>query len=296
LLDSIETGRKKAFSDLKYNEKYLNIQIAPFAEGAIIISEDVTDRKQMQDLLEQVRKMEVVGTLSGGIAHEFNNLLGIILGNAELAMDDIPKHNPTHEFLLEVKRASIRGKEIVRQLLSFSHRAETEKVTIDITELISESTPYLRTSIPTSISFEQRISDDIIPVKADKSQIQQALINLCHNAVQSMEETGGTLTITVGRQRISEPRVFAGQRLEPGEYAELIIADTGQGVSENIIANIFDPFFTTKEVNKGSGMGLAVVYGIVKGHNGYIEIASTLNEGTRVFCYFPIADEEHIEG
>lgn len=245
----------------------------------------------MQVLLEQVRKMKAVGTLSGGIAHEFNNILGIILGNAELAMDDIPKYNPTYDFLLEVKNASIRGKEIVRQLLSFSHKSNHKKQAIDIIETVRESIKFLRASIPSSIEFKEYLTNESIAIKGDQTQIRQLMINLCNNAAQSMEETGGELKINLDKLKVSQKCFLGGQQLEPGEYVHLIIEDTGHGIPPGIIENIFDPFFTTKSGDEGSGMGLAVVYGIVKGHDGLIEIKSIPEKGTKVICYFPITDE-----
>ncbi len=295
LMGCIQTGEKKAFSELKYKERFLNIQISPFSDGAIITSEDITERKRLQSLLEQVRKMEAIGTLSGGIAHEFNNILGIILGNAELAMDDIPEYNPTYEFLLEVKNASIRGKDIVNQLLRFTHKSDLKKQAVDMSKVVRESIKFLRAYIPSSIEFEENIEDDVIAIKGDKTQIHQIMINLCNNAYQSMEEIGGKLKITLGKQHIYEKRIFSGQQLEPGYLAQLIIEDTGKGIPSEVIENIFDPFFTTKSVDEGTGMGLAVVYGIVKGHDGFIEVKSPMNSGTKVICYFPITNEAPID-
>lgn len=291
LMECIQTGEKKAFSELKYKELFLNINISPFSGGAIITSEDITERKKLQSLVEQVHKMEAIGTLSGGIAHEFNNILGIILGNAELAMDDIPENNPTYEFLSEVKNASIRGKDIVRQLLRFSHKSDLKKQAIDIGKVVRESIKFLRASIPSSIEFEENITDDVITIKGDKTQIHQIMMNLCNNASQSMEEMGGKLKIVLEKQHLYEKRLFLGQQIEPGYYAKLIVEDAGKGIPSKVLKNIFDPFFSTKSADEGSGMGLAVVYGIVKGHDGFIEIESLINSGAKVICYFPITNE-----
>lgn len=290
LTECIRTGGKKAFPELRYKKRYLSIQISPFAEGAIITSEDVTERKRLQGLLEQVRKMEAVGTLSGGIAHEFNNILGIIIGNTELAMDDIPDYNPICDYLSEVKNASIRGKEIVSQLLSFSHKATHKKKPIDIASVVSESMKFLRASIPSSIAFDVKIDEQCNFVMGDKTQIHQLMINLCNNAAQSIEEKTGLLTIRLKNKTIIKKKFFAGQQLGPGSYVHLVISDNGKGISSNILEKIFDPFFTTKEVDQGSGMGLSIVYGIIKGHDGFIEVMSAPENGTDVFCYFPAID------
>jgi PAS domain S-box-containing protein len=295
LMECIHTGNQKSFSELKYKKNYLNVKISPFSEGAIITSEDVTERKRLQSMIEQARKMEAIGQLSGGIAHEFNNILGIILGNAELAFDDIPEDNPAHDFLIEIKNASIRGKEIVRQLLSFSHKSNLKKRAIDIGKVVRESLKFLRASIPRSIEFEENVTDDRITIRGDKTQIHQIMINICNNAAQSIEDPGGKLKICLTKQIVSETKYFAGQQLEPRDYAQLTIEDNGKGIQPESLEKIFDPYYTTKSVGKGTGMGLAVVYGIVKGHGGFIEIKSVPNKGTKVVCYFPITNEVPID-
>ena len=292
LLECIRTGATKSYSEMKYKDRFLNIRIASFSGGAIITSEDITEKKRLQGLLEQARRMEAIGTLSGGVAHEFNNILGIILGHAELAMDDIPKYVPAYEFLMEVKNAAIRGKDIVRQLLSYSHDYDHRKHPLDLADVVRESLPLLKTTTPATIGFDVALAGDGRTVMGDKNQIHQLLINLCGNAAQSMEETGGTLKIVLENHVATKPRVFFGRQLEPGEYVRLTIADVGTGIPADIMENIFDPFFTTKTVDKGSGMGLAMVYGIIKGHGGFIELESNPRNGTRVYCYFPVVETD----
>ena len=289
LTDCIQSGVRKDFAGLKYNQRYLNIRLSPFIGGVIITSEDVTEQKTLQDLRGQMRKMEAVGTLSGGIAHEFNNILGIILGNAELAADDIPGENPTHEFLAEIKSASLRGKKIVGQLLSFSRKTDHKMKPLNIADVVRESIRFLRVSIPTSIVFEKNIHDDCKTVLGDKTQIHQVMINLCNNAVHAMEDAHGTLGIVLENVHLSKELIINGQRLEPGDYVRLTVSDTGIGIPEKVKDQVFDPYFTTKPVDKGTGMGLAVVYGIMRGHEGLIHIESRFQKGSRVFCYFPVA-------
>jgi signal transduction histidine kinase/CheY-like chemotaxis protein len=287
LLECIRTGSKKSFPELKYNNRFLNIQISPFTGGAIITSEDVTERKKLQELLEQVRKMDAVGVLSGGIAHEFNNILGIILGNTELAMEELPQQDSLRDYLQETRNASIRGKEIVQQLLSFSHKASHEMQPLNIVDLTRDCIKFLRAVIPSSIEFDVNINGKCGAINGDRTKINQLMINLCNNSAQSMEETGGTISIALDHQTVSRQRTFAGQQLAPGEYVRLTVADTGEGIPADITESIFDPFFTTKEVGKGTGMGLAIVYGIIKSHDGFIEIESEPGLGTSVHCYFP---------
>ncbi len=264
---------------------------------------DITEKKLTQEKKEELEsqlrhahKMEAVGTLSGGIAHEFNNILGIILGNAELAMDNTPKSNPNFEFLNEIKAASLRGKNIVRQLLSFSRKDSQQKQALTISDTINESIAFLRSSIPSSIEFDTHIAQNCYTIMGNKTQIHQVIINLCNNAAQSMEENGGKLSIDVENKTLREKLVSLDHFIDPGNYICLKISDTGHGIPEDIIEHIFDPFYTTKSVDKGSGMGLAVVHGIMKAHNGIIKIQSNVNQGTISECYFPAFVEEDITG
>lgn len=294
LMECLQDGKNREYSEMKYKERCLNIQIAPYSDGAIITSEDVTEKMQLQTLLEQARKMETVGTLSGGIAHEFNNVLGVIMGNVELAMDDVPEWNSAYKFMLEVKEASVRGREIVKQLLSFSHKSNWKQEPLNIANIVGKSVKLLRTTIPSNIKFNQEIAADCSAILGDRTQIHQLMMNLCRNAAQSMEDTGGMVNIVLDQKHITAERFFAGQCLDPGHYVQLTIADTGIGIAPRIIESVFDPFFTTKAVDKGTGLGLAVVYGIVNRHSGFIEIESEPNIGTKVICYFPFTEEKAV--
>ena len=266
-------------------------------EGIVV---DITERKRVEDerlvleaQLHQAHKMEAIGTLAGGIAHDFNNILGIILGNAELAIDDIPTWNPSRMNLEEIKTASLRAKDVVRQLLSFARKTKLEKKPINIIPIVKESFNLLRSSIPTSIEIRLNTPKNIDTILADPTQINQVLINLCTNAEHAMPD-GGIIVVTL--ENIELDKDAAAQRpvLQPGRYISLTVSDTGHGISQEEIDRIFDPYYTTKEIGRGTGMGLAVVHGIVKEHKGLIAVESELGKGTMFSILFPVVEKEAV--
>jgi PAS domain S-box-containing protein len=275
---------------LEVSSSLIIFQDRPAVQG---IFRDVTERERLKRQLQQAQKMEAIGTLAGGIAHDFNNILGIILGNTELAMDDIQDWNPAWYNLEEIKSASLRAKSVVRQLMSFARKTTLEKKPTNIIPIVRESLKLLRSSIPTSIEFRQNIPQKIHTIQADPTQINQILINLCTNAYHAMPD-GGTLEVSLKHLTFDKntPNQYPG--LIPGRYVNLTISDTGYGISDEEIERIFDPYFTTKEVGKGTGMGLAVVHGIIKEHNGYITVKSELGKGTTFNIFFPAVEKEAI--
>jgi PAS domain S-box-containing protein len=255
--------------------------------------QDITEQKQLENQLRQSHKMESVGTLAGGIAHDFNNILGIILGNTELALDDVPEWNPARLNLEEVITASLRAKDVIRQLLSFARKTKLEKKPTNITSIIKESLKMLRASIPTSIDIRQNIPEDLDTILADPTQINQVLINLCTNADHSMPH-GGIIEVTLENLDLDEDSTAQYPELRPGRYVHLIVRDTGHGIPQEDMENIFDPYFTTKEVGSGTGMGLAVVHGIVREHNGIIAVRSEPEKGTTFDLFFPAVEQKAV--
>ena len=259
--------------------------------GSVINLRNISAQKTLETQLQQALKMESIGTLTGGIAHDFNNILGIIIGNTELAMDDVPEWNPAHFNLKEIKTASMRAKNIVRQLLTFSRKTDQELKPIKIIPIIKDSLKFLRATIPTSIDIRQDIRATDDTVLADPTQIHQIMMNLCTNASHAVE-TGGTIEVGIENIVLDEDSAVLYPDLIPGNYVKVTVSDTGQGIAPEATGRIFDPYFTTKEVGKGTGMGLSVVHGIVKSHGGAIIVESELGKGTTFSVLFPVIEKQ----
>ncbi len=256
------------------------------------IATDITEMKKMEEELIQAYKMESIGTLAGGVAHDFNNILYMIIGNAELALEDISKLHPSHSKLESIKSASFKAAGIVKQLLSFSRKIDQELKPVGIVSTIEDSLDFLRATIPTTIEIQRQLPDKEIIILADSIQINQIFMNLCVNASHAMEKTGGVLEIKVETTVIEKGSKKDFPDLVPGQYAKITMIDTGLGINPGVIDRIFDPYFTTKEIGKGSGMGLAVVHGIVKSHGGVISVYSTPGQGTTFTILFPVFDKK----
>ena len=263
-------------------------------EGEVYIMgsfRDIREQKRLEAQLQQAQKMEAVGTLAGGIAHDFNNILAIILGNAELASNEVPDLNPASDSLKEIYDASIRARDMVKQLLAFSRKTDEETKPIDMAPIIQQSMKMLRSAIPTSVEFKEHISDDPCSVMGDAAQINQIMMNLVTNAADAMSEEGGLLEATLEKIILQEEKPCFDWVLSPGAYVRLRMRDTGDGIEPTTMKRIFDPYYTTKEVGKGTGMGLSVVHGIVKRYDGGILVESTLGKGTVFEIYFPTLEK-----
>jgi two-component system, cell cycle sensor histidine kinase and response regulator CckA len=255
---------------------------------------DISARKQMekekqalQIQLHQRHKMESIRTIAGGIAHDFNNILFIILGNVDLAFEDFTDWHPVHPKLEKIRTAALRASAIVNLLLSFSQTARQEKIPLDVISVIKDALVLLRASIPTTIDIHTDFPDREVMILSDKIQIGQILMNLCTNAAQAMGETGGCLEIKVETRFLAEGSVEA---CPAGYYAQIMVSDNGPGIDPDIMARLFDPYFTTRKVGKGSGLGLAVVYTLVKNHNGAITVQNRPEKGATFTMLIPMVD------
>jgi len=255
---------------------------------------DITEQYQMESLLRQAQKMESIGTLAGGIAHDFNNILGAILGYTDVALTDCKLDDRLRGYLEQVYKAGERARDLVKQILTFSRQQEQERKPVLIAPIIKEGIKLLRSSLPTTIKITQNIKDTSIMVLADPTQIHQVVMNLCTNASHAMRERGGVLDIQLVRERIESSGTSRPLNLTAGDYAKLTVSDTGHGIDAAIIDRIFDPFFTTKGPGEGTGLGLSVVYGIVRDHGGVIDVYSEPNKGTTVTVYFPLIETEEL--
>jgi PAS domain S-box-containing protein len=245
------------------------------------------EKARLEARLFQARKMEAIGTLSGGIAHDFNNILAIIIGNAEMAQDDLPAWSPVRPFVVEVVKAGLRARDVVRQLLTFSRKSPVEKKPLNLAPIVKEALKLMRSTIPSTIDVRGSVPDGLPAVEADATQIHQILMNLCGNAADAMADDGGVLEVRLERVALASGAAVFDSELAPGEYVRLTVADTGQGISPEDAERIFEPYFTTKPVDKGTGMGLSVVHGIAKGHGGGIRMRRRKDRGAAFEVFLP---------
>jgi len=250
------------------------------------------ERERLSAQLHQSQKLESIGTLAGGIAHDFNNILSIIVGNTELAMLDLPEWNSARKNLKQVRTAVLRARELIQQILFFARQKERALSNISLGPVARESLKMLRASIPATVEIRESIQENLPSIFADPSQIQQVIMNLCTNAGQVMEVEGGVLTFVLSGTELSAPLETFGGSIPKGRYLRLLIRDTGPGIDPENLERIFDPFFTTKGVGEGTGLGLAVVHGIVQDHKGGITVESEQGIGTTFSIYLPASDVE----
>ena len=259
----------------------------------VYVVRDLTVEKGLERQLQQAQKMEAIGTLAGGIAHDFNNILSAVMGYTELALYDTRQDTPINDHLKQVLQAGNRAKDLVKQILAFSRQSSEEKKSILISPIAREALRLLRASLPTTVEIRRNIGTNVGPVLGDPVQIHQVLMNLCANSAHAMRDTGGILTVTLEEESGTVMRPVSGivvGEFKPGTYVRLSVGDTGHGMDHKIMERIFDPFFTTKRPGEGTGMGLSVVQGIIRGLDGVISVESELGVGTTFRIYLPRCD------
>jgi len=262
--------------------------------NVIMVGRDITEHRKLEEQLRHSLKMESIGTLAGGIAHDFNNILTAIIGYGHLALMDMPEKDPQRGNIQCMLDGTDRAVHLTKDLLQFSRKQPSEKKPVNLNEIVEKIEKFLKKVIREDIEYTTRRLAEPIPVLADSHQLEQVLMNLATNARDAMPD-GGSLTVTTEQITIDEGFVAAHGFGKPGAYALVTVTDTGHGISGELQQRIFDPFFTTKEVGKGTGLGLAVVYGIIKQHDGFINVYSEPGNGTTFRIYLPLSSEESRE-
>ncbi len=302
-----ELHNKKKNGDLYWEDVVISAILNELGDIThfLAVKEDITERKQaevervrLEEQLHRSQKLETIGTLAGGIAHDFNNILTPIMGYADMAKSSLPSSDPLYDDLEHILNGANRAKQLVEQILLFSRQTERSRHPLKLQSIVKEALKLLRPSIPTTIEIRQTIDTCCDNVLADEVQMHQVILNLCTNAWQAMEEKGGVLTIEVQQVEIDEVTAKSYPNLKDEEYVLLTVSDTGVGIDEATLDRIFEPFFTTKAVDRGTGMGLAVVHGIVRSHEGEIVVRSEEKKGSTFYVYLPVAkarDEMVIE-
>ena len=277
------TSRTKAYPVFDNDNK-----VTSFIE----VTEDITERRKAAEEMQRIRHLESVGVLAGGIAHDFNNILASIYGFTDLAILKSGDASDIGHELGQIRKASHRGRNLVQQILTLSRRQEEERHPIQISPVIKEALKLIRSSLPSSINIKQDITSQAV-VFADSTQIHQLIMNLCTNAYQAMHTSTGEISVSLQDSFIDPANTLIGDFvLAPGNYVKLTVSDSGIGMEEETAKRIFEPYFTTKEVGKGTGLGLAVVHGIVKSHGGRIKVDSIPGSGSTFTIYLPASEED----
>lgn len=252
------------------------------------LEEEIAQRGRMENQLRQLQRLQAIGTLAGGIAHDFNNILYAIIGYAELAQDRVGEEGPLRNDLSEIVRAGLRAKELVNQILMFSRQSKLEMKALDVAPILKETLKFIRASMPSTIEIRHSFEADTGTILADPTQVHQVFMNLCANAGHAMREQGGVLDVSLSSEVLDasfDPQI---PHKGPKPYVKLTVTDTGHGMPPEVLERIFEPYYTTRPQGEGTGLGLAVVHGIVHSHGGIIRAASKVGQGSVFEVYFPL--------
>jgi signal transduction histidine kinase len=278
----------------KFTEPYGYI-LKPFDPRELQIAIDIAlykhklekEKAELQTQLLQAKKMEAIATFAGGIIHEFNNMLWAIMGFTELTLDEVPQGSVAHKNLQQILQSTQRAKNFVAQFFTVSHQTGPERETIQFSQLIEDSLTSLSKSLPGTIKIEKNLENAEGNILSTPDRLQQMLSHLYNNAIYAMREKGGILEVTLEEIYLTEKPATAEQSLNPGPYFRLTVRDTGQGMDRSVVDRIFEPFFTTKKIGEGKGLGLAMVYGIVRGQGGAMNVSSQPGQGTTFTILLP---------
>ena len=271
----------------------------PDGDTITIFARDLTARKKieahrnaLESQLRESHKMQAVGTMAGGIAHDFNNIISAILGNVELAKQDAGEMSPALVSLQEIDKAGRRARDLVRQILTFSRNESPKRIPIQLADVVEETVQLLKVTLPPLVDMVVSIDPDTPPILADATQVEQALLNLCTNAIQAIGAQRGTISIELGYNLMQDGTGSVERRGGArGPHVKLAVRDTGNGMNEDTLQRVFEPFFTTKPVGQGTGLGLAVVHGIMRTHLGTVDVQSTPDTGSIFTLYFPAGND-----
>ena len=266
----------------------------------VALKRDMTKEVVLEERLRQSQKMEAIGTLAGGLAHDFNNILYALLGYCQLAMEDAPREGPVLPYLEEIQKAGNRASSLVAKMLTLGCRNESEKIVMDLRPVIQEALDLVRASLPTTITFDVDLQKSDFGVRADPTQIHQVVLNLATNAEYAMRERGGILKVRLEEVDLTSAEASLWHSLSPGKHLRLIVADTGTGMDQVTVDRIFEPYFTTKDTDEGRGLGMATVQGIIINHEGRIYVKSKEGVGSTFTIFLPVTQDtemaEEVQG
>jgi PAS domain S-box-containing protein len=303
--EKARSGYQSAFKndlirDYELEIRHKNGQVAPVLYNAAVYKDekgqvagvfaaarDITEKVRLEKEVHQAQKIQAIGTLAGGIAHDFNNIIAGIIGFTEMALEDVSIESPVHRRLELVLKGAYRGRDLVKQILAFSRKSEHEKKPVSMVNILNDALPLIRASLPSTIEIRKNFLAKNDIVFADQTQIHQVMLNLCANAAYAMRDEGGVLEIILADENIGPDEYGLNHGLKSGPYAQLTFTDTGCGMEPEVVERIFDPFFTTKPTGEGTGLGLSVVQGIVKSHDGNIRVYSEPGQGSSFNILIP---------